>query len=67
METSFPLNSVIFDTAPIQNDKLVDCFTDVYEFKRIESVFFDEQRKVFVVKMHEKVYDRLLYNNSVQS
>ena len=64
-ETSFPLDSIIFDNNPLKSEKQVSCFTDVYDYKRIESVSFDELRKVYVVKMHEKVYDPMLYKHGI--
>ena len=66
LETSFPFDSIIFRQDLFQNEKVVNCFTDVYDYKRVESVTFDEKRKVFIVKMHEKIYDKTLYKHNIK-
>ena len=63
----FPLDSDIFQNYNSLSPKEFRCFTDVYDYKRVRMVTYDEEKKIFTVKMYERDFDRNMYNSNIAS
>lgn len=62
----FPLNAEIFQCYGNEKSKEFITCCNIYEYKRASSVIYNKNKQSFIIKMHEKVFDKVSYSTNLR-
>ena len=65
-EYTFPLDSSIFNEYQTFVLKDYCYFIDISEYKRVHTAYYDKEAKVFITKLHEKIFKKESYYTNNQ-